>query len=130
MKVFVSTSYRYREEASKAMDELRSAGLEATYDWTSKSEFNGNSEGYSEAATCLKGIRDCDVFILINRPNMNGAKVELGYALGKDKVVFLVTDEVDYLRSNLFSWLTGIHHFNSIPQVIKYLEDFKEAPLP
>jgi len=96
MKCYVAGASAERGEVSKYMQLLRDAGIAITLDWIALIDEDGgvSNEGLTSvrrhqlAKADLQGVADADVvWLMVPRNYSAGAWVELGYALGIEKIV-------------------------------------------
>ena len=132
MKIYVATNFSRRDEVKKIHDELRNLGYEISADWTTHipikpikifdKKITDLAKDY--AVKDMKGVEDCDVFILITAKTGSGMYVELGAALlsnmmtGKPKI-FVVGE---HLEDNIFYFHPSVNLRKSVSQVIEELK--------
>jgi hypothetical protein len=115
MKIYVATQFANREQAADVMRELRARRHVVTQD--SDAGLAGvERDRYLTA--CAKrdfhGVRDCDVFLLLDAPECRGAYTELGMALALEKGVVVV----DGPRRNIFLQIPTVVHCASIGEAM------------
>jgi hypothetical protein len=106
VKVYVASAFANAPRVSALLARLQSAGLTVTHDWTTENTASLSPIGralYLEKAAELdaRGVRICDVFVLIDDPKCRGAYTELGIAIGLHKRIFvlgLLTEPNIFLR--------------------------------
>ena len=96
MKFFVSGKVGEEDDAKKAIQVLREAGHEITFDWTTIEHlrpYDLNSSASQEAAIKeSRGVLDADVLVIIAHERGVGMYVELGIAIGAGIPVRVVTN--------------------------------------
>jgi hypothetical protein len=96
MKFFVSGKVGSENDAKQMMEQLREAGHEITFDWTTIRHlrpYDENSRASREAALKeTKGVLDADVLVIIGHEKGVGIFVELGIAIAAGIPVRVVTD--------------------------------------
>lgn len=94
MKFYIATSLSRIVAHRIVRDALAKWGHEITYDWT----LHGNVKSVSEerlrkvAFFELNGVSEAD-FVVVLLPGGNGTHLELGFAIGKGKKVFLHSED-------------------------------------
>ena len=102
MKVYLACSSSDLEIARMAMDALREAGHEITFDWTDmfeKAETEGKPVVLAERATAdIQGVVDADVLVFYMTPSMKtvGCFIEIGAALAGPKPVLVCRECSDF----------------------------------
>ncbi len=94
MKYYIATSLSRITSHQLVRDALQTLGYEITYDWTSHGSVKSVSkERLREVATIeLDGVSKAD-FVVVLLPGGGGTHVELGFAIGKGKKVFLHSED-------------------------------------
>lgn len=120
MKAYVATKFEEASLAKSTMRALEALGHTVTHDWT-----NENADGLSgDALTAylrgcaerdVKGVVDCDVFVLLNHPNGKGMFTELGIAIALKKRIIVVQRG---LSSNIFLFLSECECASTIAEAI------------
>lgn len=92
-KVYVAGRSITRDGVEEAIEKLTGAGFEVTFDWTKHPRIVFRDEPdkareYSKIE--LAAIDSSDAFVLISDKEGTGMYVEMGYALAKDKPVYVV----------------------------------------
>jgi len=120
MKFFVSGKVGVENDAKKAMQALREAGHEITFDWTTIEDLKpydlNSSASRGAAIKETRGILDADVVVIFAHEKGVGLYVELGIAIGAGIPVRVVTNEES--RSMFF------HH-----PLVKRVTGFEEVIL-
>lgn len=95
MNIYLATAFACKEDFRMMKSLLEAAGHTISHDWSV--DDIGTRTGMEKeiylmecCIGCLNGIADSDVFILLARPSMAGAFVELGVAIGCGKPVILL----------------------------------------
>lgn len=116
MKIYLASGFRRRYTLRKAADELRQRGHEIVSSWIwldtrphrTDPEFQKFAKEIAERN--LREMELADAIIIdawgIAPENNGGVHTELGYALGANKLLFLVGP-----RGNTFHWLPQIKRF-------------------
>lgn len=107
MKVYIAAPYEWRAYAQLLQPQIEKLGCVVLAAWL----HTQNPESSAEARIDLDDIDAADAIIVLNPPGMErsgtgGRHVELGYALGRGKHVFLVGE-----ATNVF------HHLSTIVRV-------------
>lgn len=131
MKVYIATSFACKADFKKLRLILEANGHEITHDWTvddvagregiDKKMYLAQCAGY-----CMKGILDADALVLIARPNMAGAFVELGFALGQSIPVIVLDGWKEGNQEPIFYHIPNGHpfqHASDIDRLLYILED-------
>ena len=102
MKFYLASSFELADQVQKFADVLKDEGHEITIEWwhhnyklisIPDNAWYQDQEVRKVSKRNLKGIRDCDAFILfgLDKPKtLCGANIELGYALGIGKPCFAI----------------------------------------
>jgi len=94
MKYYIATSLARISAHNIVRDALTQLGHEITYDWT----IHGSVKSISKdrlrevASLELDGVSEAD-FVVVLLPGGGGTHVELGYALAKEKIIFLHSED-------------------------------------
>ncbi len=94
MKYYIATSLSRVAAHHMVRDTLKICGHEIVYDWTLHGSVKSVSkERLREVATLeLNGVSEAD-FVVILLPGGNGTHLELGFAIAKEKKVFLHSED-------------------------------------
>lgn len=94
MKFYIATSLSRVTAHHTVRDSLKQMGHEISYDWTLHGSVKSVSkERLKEVALLeLEGVSEAD-FIVVLLPGGNGTHLELGFALAKEKRVFLHSED-------------------------------------
>jgi nucleoside 2-deoxyribosyltransferase len=94
MKFYIATSLSRMTAHHTVRDSLKQMGHEISYDWTLHGSVKSVSkERLKEVALLeLEGVSEAD-FIVVLLPGGNGTHLELGFALAKEKRVFLHAED-------------------------------------
>jgi nucleoside 2-deoxyribosyltransferase len=101
VKFYTASKFERFLEVRYFNDQLRELGHTVTWDWTRTKEFNqfGYSVSHAPlhpddrlyyARADVKGAREADAVILLDGPDLRGALVEAGIAIGAGKELWLV----------------------------------------
>ena len=136
MKIYVAGKWQEKPQVRVVQAALVAAGHTITHDWTMHEEGNDVCLGddwveiyhkwYSpktleeEARGDLIGVQTCDAIVVcaINPHKYSGTLTEMGIALGCGHRVLIIGDNID---SNIFSWLSEVHVYGSVEEVIDAL---------
>ncbi len=126
MKIYIASKFAFKEKVIAISNELKSEGYTITCEWWNddiKKIPCSNEEWYIHPDVItirnrdFKGVDDCDVLILVSsyiEPiSFNGANVELGYAIAKNKKI-IIAGRVD--RNALYSGIlfcNGTQHLKN-----------------
>ena len=107
MKVYVASSFKSKEDYRKLKEVLEANGHEITHDWSDDdvTGLEGIDLGTYKitcAGLSLMGVYEADVFVLLARPNMAGAFVEMGFAIGASIPVVVLDAFKEGNQSNIF----------------------------
>lgn len=152
MKVYVAGKWSDSESVSKIISELKSMGIEITFDWpTYKNEMNEdekhvgdyevvNDKQVEQALKCrsvlgndadldVQGVLNANVVIAVmNDPHYayRGTFTEIGIALGSKKEIIIINEnETAYCMTNCFYWHPTIQHVKSFESIRERLSDLK-----
>ena len=94
MKYYIATSLSRASAHNKVRDSLKIWGHEISYDWTLHGSVKSVSkERLREVASLeLDGVSKAD-FVIVLLPGGNGTHLELGFAIAKEKKVFLHSED-------------------------------------
>lgn len=94
MKFYIATSLSRAVAHNTVRDTLKKWGHEISYDWTLHGSVKSVSkERLQEVALLeLNGVSKAD-FVVVLLPGGNGTHLELGFAIAKEKKVFLHTED-------------------------------------
>lgn len=94
MKFYIATSLSKMTAHNTVRNSLQKLGYEISYDWTVHGSVKSVSKKRLEEVALLElnGVADAD-FIVVLLPGGKGTHIELGFALGKEKRVFLHTED-------------------------------------
>jgi len=94
MKYYIATSLSRSAAHNTVRDALKSFGHEISYDWTSHGSVKSVSlKRLQEVAICeLNGVLEAD-FVVVLLPGGKGTHLELGFAMGNHKRVFLHSED-------------------------------------
>lgn len=93
--VYVASKFENVDAVRAVHAKLRAAGHEVAHDWTIENAEGRSGDELREylrgcAAADYRGALTCDALILLHRPNMRGAFVEVGVALAAGVPVIVV----------------------------------------
>lgn len=94
MKFYIATSLLREAAHHVVRDALQNLGHEISYDWTSHGSVKSVSKERLEEVAVLElaGIAEAD-FVVVLLPGGKGTHLELGFALAKEKPIFLHTED-------------------------------------
>jgi hypothetical protein len=115
MDVYVASKAENYPVVRLFMRALEDAGHDITHDWTHQVEHFGASPPSIDmrrqsAMDDEKGVRACDVFILVMHKGMVGSLIEFGMALALNKEIYIVGDVMNlpvdsiFFDSTEFTW--------------------------
>lgn len=127
MRVYVASKFENQNAVKKAMHMLRQQGHFVTHDWTVE-----NADGLEGTvrddylAHCAQkdvdGVQTAEAILLLHQPNMRGAYIELGIALGRGKRVFVVDGlRDDWTRIPIFYRLPHVIHVASVEDAVEIM---------
>lgn len=120
MKFFVSGKVGNEDDARKAMEVLREAGHEITFDWTTVEHlrpYDKNLSASREAAINeTQGVISADVLVVLARESGVGMYVELGIAIGAGIPVRVVTNSKN---RTMFYHHPLVRRVTSVEEIIK-----------
>ena len=131
MKIYIATRFTNKEEADRIARILEEKGHEVTVKWWEKHK-PIHEDGYDKhvklamqyAIEDLKGVKKCDVFILLTTPGIgSGMHVELGaaiilYELYGKPAIFVVGK---YVNNCLFYYHPAVKRRKTIEEVLSEL---------
>ena len=122
MKYYIATSLSRVADHHAVRDALKLYGHEILYDWTLHGSMKSVSkERLREVAVLeLDGISKAD-FVVVLLPGGNGTHLEMGFALAREKRVFLHSE--DSLVFELGPQTNGFYHHPDITRLICPLAD-------
>jgi nucleoside 2-deoxyribosyltransferase len=94
MKYYIATSLQRSTDHNLVRDTLKNFGHALSYDWTSHGSVKSVSiERLQEVAIFeLNGVLEAD-FVIVLLPGGKGTHLELGFALGNNKKIFLHSED-------------------------------------
>ena len=125
MKYYIATKLENHAEHNRVRDALNLIGHEITYDWTAHGPVyrDGLARIVEVAEAETQGVLEAD-WVVVLWPGGRGTHVELGIALGSDKLIAFVSDVEDHHIASTET-CAFYHH----PQVIGFRssDDFIRA---
>ena len=128
MKVYVASKFENQAAVKQTMELLRRAGHTITHDWTREdaSGIYDPNERDAYLAKCaaadVDGVLDADAMILLHRPEMRGAYIELGVAITHGVRVYVVDGLNDeWTRIPIFYRLPEVRHMASAEDAVALL---------
>lgn len=117
MKYYIATSLSRMPAHQVVRDTLKVYGHEISYDWTTHGSVKSISkERLQEVAELeLAGISEAD-FVVVLLPGGGGTHIELGFAIGKGKKVFLHSE--DPLAFELGPQTNAFYHHPDIIRLV------------
>lgn len=134
MDVYVATKTENYLVARLFMRALEEAGHDITHDWTEQVEQLGaEPEDLNIQRDCaeadIRGVTECDVFVLILYKGMVGSLIEFGMAIALDKAIYIIGDEgCPIVNSIFFSSANFPWHdpdLWSVGKVIKFVDEIQ-----
>jgi nucleoside 2-deoxyribosyltransferase len=123
MKFYIASSFDYKEEVKKIVQFLKEHSHSITTDWTNHKPlkpYSKNKELSKEyVIEDIKGVEECDVFILLSDKKGSGMYIELGVAMELKKNIFVVGKQNE---SSMFFFHPLIKRRTSIDEVFKELK--------
>ncbi len=130
MKAYLAAQYARRDELREHKTILEPLGIEVTSRWLEEQEPLNSHMGekpdawYVETATIdLEDVDRADAVIFFSEnPRIGvprgGRHVEFGYALGTNKVVYVIGP-----KENVFHYIERVYHFETLSE---FIEAFKK----
>ncbi len=123
--VYVASNFTYRDKVKKIVEILKQYNIHQTYDWwnhefkhpsLSDDAYYNKEEVKQARRTDFKGIDDADNFIIVSSIHkalhLNGANIELGYAIAKQKHIYILGK---VKRTPMYE---GLPRYNNIKDII------------
>ncbi|WP_214819870.1 MULTISPECIES: nucleoside 2-deoxyribosyltransferase [unclassified Exiguobacterium] len=134
MRFYVGSSFANIEEVRFIRDQLIALGHTHTYDWTQNERATSKDALRTIGEDEVTGIQTAD-FVVILLPGGKGAHVELGIALGTNKLVFLYdlgNQMMNMEETSTFYHVDAVHFcdgaFSDLPrQIHHHLQSFTHA---
>lgn len=129
MKIYVASSFGNIPEVEAVMGVLKGLGHTITHDWTKERVQPGWSEEETTAylATCgandARGVRECDVLVLVNHDKCRDSMTEFGMALGLGKPAIVLFPG---RRSSVFFREPGVRMANQFHELFADLKDLAD----
>ena len=127
MRIFVAGKVSEEDAAKKAMQVVKQAGHEITFDWTSIPHlrpYEVNEDASRRAAVLeTKGIKESDAVILLAHEHGRGMYVELGMALASNKPVFVVGGDGS---QTMFLFHPLVHRVKNISEVLPLISKLEK----
>jgi len=136
MRIYVAGKWQEKPQVRAVQTALIAAGHVITHDWTIAelghdhiggpdwvqvySKWYDPKELEAQARGDLIGVQTADAIVVcaINPHKYSGTLTEMGIALGCGHRVLIIGDNID---SNIFSWLSEVHVYGSVEEVIDAL---------
>lgn len=123
MKVYIAAPYPMKLEAEVIWHSLERLGHDVVSGWLWRKDDNSDLT----ARLDLAEIDLCDALVALNlggweERGTGGRHVELGYALGKNKRVFLIGE-----RTNLFHWHSNVVQISALSQIDAFAREARHA---
>ena len=136
MRIYLASSFKCKDEYRRLKGILETYGHTITHDWSNDDvgELQGEDlETYlmTCAGMSIFGVYDADVVVLLARPNMAGAFVEMGFALGTNTPVIILDAFKEGNQNNIFYHMPDcqvFHHAESIQELLDLLSPPKDDP--
>lgn len=122
MRTYIATSFACKEDFRKLKALLEAAGHSVVHDWT-LDDIAGREGMEKElylmecAMNCLEGIPQAEVFILLARPNMGGAFIELGIAMASGIPIVILDAFKEGNQDPIFYHVPNTGIFQHAPSV-------------
>ena len=122
MKYYIATSLSRMTAHNIVRDSLETQGYDISYDWTLHGSVKSVSkERLREVALLeLDGVSNAD-FVIILLPGGNGTHLELGFAIAREKKIFLHSE--DSLAFELGPQTNAFYHHPDITHLLCPLAD-------
>ncbi len=116
MKIYVAGRFHKKDIVKEVYKVLRDHGNEVIFDWTEHKYIRpyecNMQEAREQAIACIKGVNECDVFIMLSDENGRGMYIEFGVAIALNNL---------YGKPKMF--IIGEHNINSLfyfyPNVVR-----------
>lgn len=137
MKLYVAGRFKSYKMIRAVAQHLRELGHQITWDWTITDEFDEHGEckhvkdtGFIDeqqipperlqwyAEQDKRGAREADAVVLVWEPDLCGALIEVGVAIGAEKQVLVIAQQ----RWTVFWRLPQVHLFESLQSFFEYME--------
>ncbi len=128
MKIYIASRFHKKEEVKKLYKLFRDKGYEISSDWTLHKRikpYKKNQKIASQYATeDVNGVKNSDIFIMINDNAGTGLYTELGVAIAsyiefsKPKIYIIGS----YKDSSMFHFHPSINLKNNIEEVLKEID--------
>lgn len=128
MKFYIASRTRRKKEVKKIFNILKNLGNEITHDWTRHRNIRPYEKhkklASSYAVQDINGVKECDVFILLNEDEPGfGMNTELGAAIAsylssKKPKIYIVGG---YQKLNMFYYHPAVLHRETIYEVLEDL---------
>lgn len=136
MNVYIATRFTHKEEFKKLQKLLEANGHAITHDWT-VDDLTGVPADEIElykmrnAGHCIQGVLFADALVLIAKPNMAGAFVEMGMAMMRGIPIIVVGADQEGNQPCIFYSLPDcsvFHHADCYEDVIAFLKEDTKTP--
>ncbi len=121
MRAYCASKFENKLPIRDLQDKLRQRRHTITYDWSlhEDSEADLSTAAYKD----LMGVINCNVFIMIWHPNIKGANVELGCALGLRKHIIIIGCPVKD-QPNVFFHHPDCVHFDTVENALEMIDQW------
>ena len=123
MKVFVTGKAGEEHTAREAMQLLRQAGHEITFDWTTIPHLKPYDKNIAESRQAAileaKGVLEADIVVLIAHEKGVGMYVELGMAIAKNKPVYVIGN----ITPTMFLFHPIVTRVKNMTEVLRHLKN-------
>jgi hypothetical protein len=107
VKIYLASSFKCKEDYRRLKGILEANGHTITHDWSKDDPSPYEGEDLQDylmtcAGLSILGIRAAQVVVLLARPSMAGAFVEVGFALGTNVPVIVLDAYKEGNQSNIF----------------------------
>lgn len=117
MKIYIAARTSAISRVRELIQIAESGRHQITHDWTQKVEAQGGRAERGQyppeyfrqvAEDDARGVKDCDLLILLWEDNMLGALIETGMAMALGKDIWIVTTDDEAIRFSVFWSLPGV----------------------
>jgi hypothetical protein len=126
MKLFVTGKAGEESVARSAMQSLKRAGHEITFDWTSIPHLKPYTENVAAsrktAVLETQGVMDAEAVVLLAHEKGIGMYVELGMAIAWRKPVFVIGD----MTPTMFLFHPLVKRVKDVTEVMDHLDKLKD----
>ena len=121
---YIIGKFATKKIIAEKIKEVENMGFENTHNWTLKENYTCPKS--EQVKNDINGVKDADIVIaIINNPEYHyrGSFSEIGAAIGLDKTVYLVTDNLESgSASHCFLFHPNIVRFQTWEGLIRFLK--------